>query len=159
MDTKWGKNLQKAGAVLKSLSIIALWLWKVLLLEEAGWSVHRNPLNYFCNFCVHLKVFESRHLKKSEKWFQEEEQTNSAEKTIEKRAWGWGFNVAMWHSWTSVFRVGSWSKISKSVFLREKGKRGCQHSEQGRFFGGFYSSRYQRNTVVGRGVNGARKAS
>lgn len=52
---------------LKVSSWFAPWLWKVLLLEEAEWRVHRNSLNYFCNLCVSLNVYESRHLKK---WFK-----------------------------------------------------------------------------------------
>ena len=61
------KRLKEVRSSLKVSSSFAPQLWKVLLLEEAEWRVHRNSLNYFCNPCVSLNVFESRHLKK---WFK-----------------------------------------------------------------------------------------
>lgn len=96
----------------KVSSWFAPWLWKVLLLEEAEWRVHRNSLNYFCNLCVSLNVYESRHLKKMVQGsFQK-----SGKQMPLRSQWrrGLGIECSVWTSLT-LLRAMAWSGENKSL--------------------------------------------
>lgn len=141
---------------LKVSSSFAPQLWKVLLLEEAEWRVHRNSLNYFCNPCVSLNVFERRHLKK---WFKA-----VSRRVASKCHWEvsegedlelsvlCGHHWLYQEQWHGMVRTKVWCECFQGRMGSDHVRTRSRDNSLEEFYYGV-----QRNTVVDRSVNRARR--